>query len=79
MNEKCRIYLQEFFNQDKYKIESIWNFNENLDIQENKITMSDYLNKKIEEKMPDMLKGMFQSMISDSFYQFFQNMKNKLH
>ena len=78
MREKCKEYLKELLAKPEYKIESIWQFNNNTNIGGNKVTLSEHLDSMIKEKMPDMMNAMLSSIMADSFYILFNNVRNKL-
>lgn len=76
MKEKAEIYIKELLNDPKYAITNIWQYNNNTQLSESKIQLSEHLDNMIKEKMPDMLEQMFKNMISSSFYNLFSQMQN---
>lgn len=80
MKEQCQKYLKEFFAKEEYSITTIW---ENSSFATNgggqKIRLSEHLDAMVKEKMPEMMQAMFASVMADAFYQFFNNIQNKVN
>jgi len=78
MQEHCRAYLKEMFSKPEYQIETIWKHSQVNGSQVQSGKLSDHLDAMIKEKMPEMMQAMFASVMSDAFYQFFNNIQNRL-